>query len=61
VDRAAGRLQSGLVAIPKSSNPRRIAENIALLDFALDADDMSAIDALDIQRGRIGPNPAALG
>lgn len=51
-------LQSGLSPIPKSSNPARIAENIAVFDFALDAADMTAIDALDRPNGRLGPDPA---
>lgn len=40
-------LQLGLVPIPKSQDPARIAQNIALWDFTLDADDMAAIAALD--------------
>jgi 2,5-diketo-D-gluconate reductase A len=40
-------LDNGLVAIPKSKTPQRLAENIDVFDFTLDADDHSAIDALD--------------
>ncbi|MDN5761836.1 MAG: aldo/keto reductase [Microlunatus sp.] len=40
-------VQLGLVAIPKSSNPSRIAENIDIFDFELTADEMAAISALD--------------
>jgi diketogulonate reductase-like aldo/keto reductase len=40
-------LQHGVVAIPKSSRPERIAENAALYDFALDAADMAQLDRLD--------------
>ena len=40
-------LQLGLVAIPKSADPGRIAENIALFDFELTADEVAAISALD--------------
>jgi len=36
-------LQSGVVALPKSVTPARIAENLAVFDFALDADDMNKI------------------
>jgi diketogulonate reductase-like aldo/keto reductase len=39
-------VENGLVAIPKSSNPARIRENIDVFDFRLDADDMSQIDRL---------------
>lgn len=53
--------QSDLVAIPKSSNPGRIAENAALFDFALDEDDMRRIAGLDEKGGRIGPDPEAFG
>lgn len=39
--------QRGIVAIPKSVRKERMAENIAIFDFALDADDVAAIGALD--------------
>jgi 2,5-diketo-D-gluconate reductase A len=37
----------GLVAIPRSSNPARLAQNIDLFDFTLTADEVAAISALD--------------
>ena len=40
-------LQLGLVTVPKSGNPGRIAENIDLFDFALSDEQVSAISALD--------------
>ena len=49
-------LQHGVVTIPKSVHRERIAENAALFDFELTADDMKAIDALDAGT-RIGPDP----
>jgi 2,5-diketo-D-gluconate reductase A len=40
-------VQLGLVAIPRSGNPGRIAENIDIFDFELSAEEMSRINALD--------------
>jgi 2,5-diketo-D-gluconate reductase A len=40
-------IQLGLVAIPRSSDPGRIAENIDLFDFELSDDEMSKISSLD--------------
>ncbi|MBP2454986.1 aldo/keto reductase [Mycolicibacterium lutetiense] len=49
-------LQQGRQAIPKSVTPSRIQENIDIFDFALTADQLAAIDALDTGvRG--GPEP----
>lgn len=41
-------IQRGISAIPKSSNPGRIKENINIFDFTLDSDDISALDALEV-------------
>jgi len=41
--------QNGVVAIPRSSNPERIAQNLRVFDFALSAEEMAALDA---RRGR---------
>lgn len=40
-------IELGLVAIPRSSNPGRIAENINIFDFELTEQEMSKIGALD--------------
>jgi diketogulonate reductase-like aldo/keto reductase len=50
------QIEHGNSAIPKSVRPERIAENIAIFDFALTKDEVAAIDALDIN-GRGGPDP----
>jgi 2,5-diketo-D-gluconate reductase A len=40
-------MELGVVAIPRSGNPRRIAENIDIFDFVLTTNDVAAISALD--------------
>jgi len=40
-------VQNGLVAIPKSRDPERMAQNLAVFDFELDGDDLAALDSLD--------------
>jgi 2,5-diketo-D-gluconate reductase A len=40
-------IELGIVTIPRSRNPRRIAENIDIFDFALTEDEIAAISALD--------------
>jgi diketogulonate reductase-like aldo/keto reductase len=50
-------LQHQVVTIPKSSNPKRIAENAALFDFELIPDDIAILDGLNRDH-RIGPDPA---
>lgn len=52
-------LQQGRSAIPKSTKPLRIAENIDIFDFELSDDELAAIDALDTGK-RGGPEPAAI-
>jgi 2,5-diketo-D-gluconate reductase A len=51
-------LQHGHIAIPKSTRPERMRENIAIFDFELAPEEMTSIDALDRgARGRVEPNP----
>ncbi|WP_105630995.1 2,5-didehydrogluconate reductase DkgA [Cronobacter dublinensis] len=53
-------LDSGLVVIPKSVTPSRIAENFDVWDFRLDKDELSEIAKLD-QGKRLGPDPEQFG
>jgi len=41
-------VQQGLVAIPKSGNPERLAQNLSVFDFELTADDMASIAQLSL-------------
>ncbi|MET0425763.1 MAG: aldo/keto reductase [Actinoplanes sp.] len=50
------QLQHGRSAIPKSTNPARIAENFDVFDFTLTAEQMATLDALDTGV-RNGPDP----
>ena len=45
--------QEGVVAIPRSSNAERIAQNLRVFDFALEAGEMAALDALRVRQHRI--------
>jgi diketogulonate reductase-like aldo/keto reductase len=50
-------LQRGIVAIPKSITPSRIASNADLYGFELSEAEMAAINAMD-RNDRVGPDPA---
>ena len=50
-------LQQGRSAIPKSTNPARIAENFDVVDFQLTSEELTAIDGLETGH-RGGPEPA---
>ena len=43
-------VQRGTAVIPKTTRPDRLAENLAVSDFALSGDEMGAISALDRNR-----------
>jgi diketogulonate reductase-like aldo/keto reductase len=53
-------LQRGVVTIPKSVKPKRIAENADVFDFNLTASEMAAVDRLD-HHERAGPDPLNFG
>jgi len=50
-------VQLGLVAIPKSVTPSRIAENLDIFDVELTGEDMTRIAAMETGE-RLGPDPA---
>lgn len=51
-------VQRGDVAIPKSSRPERMRENIDVFDLELGSEEMVSINALDRgDAGRVGPHP----
>jgi diketogulonate reductase-like aldo/keto reductase len=52
-------LQQGRSAIPKSTNPHRMVENLDIVDFELSAHELTAIDALDTGK-RGGPEPTEI-
>ena len=47
-------VQEGIIAIPRSLDPRHIAENIDIFDFSLTEDEMSALRLLDKAAPMIG-------
>jgi len=50
--------QQGRIVIPKTATPARMAQNIAVFDFTLTPDDLTAIHALNKgEAGRRGPDP----
>ena len=49
-------VQKGVVAIPKSVNTKRIAQNADIFDFELSSKDMATIARLNLNR-RLGPDP----
>jgi 2,5-diketo-D-gluconate reductase A len=51
-------MQQGIIAIPKSARPERMAENLDIYDFELTTQEINAINALDLgPEGRVGPDP----
>ena len=48
-------VQSGLIVLPKSTNPERIAGNLRIFDFELTEDEMNQMYALDTGKGHHDP------
>lgn len=48
-------LQEGLIILPRSTKPERIAGNIDLFDFELTEEEMNAIRAMDTGKGKHDP------
>ena len=40
-------LQNNVIAIPKTSHPKRIKENIDIFDFEIEKEDMENIDSIN--------------
>ena len=49
------------IVIPTSVNAGRLRENVDVLDFKLDGDDMSKIAGMDRADDRTGPDPLTIG
>ena len=47
-------VQQGIVVIPKSTKPGHMKENLAVLDFELEPEEMSALEELEIGRSLFG-------
>ena len=55
-DFAAPECAAGAIPIPKSKNPARLAENIAVFDFAPEGENMAALGGMN-QNRRTGHDP----
>lgn len=44
-------IQQGIVALPRSSNPKHIKENVSVFDFSLADEEMSQIYEMDLKKG----------
>ncbi len=47
-------VQQGIIVIPKSTRPEHMKENLAVLDFELEPEEMSAIEGLEVGRSLFG-------
>ncbi|HVU34498.1 MAG TPA: aldo/keto reductase [Opitutaceae bacterium] len=53
-------VQTGIITIPKTTRPERMAENAGIFDFTLSAAELASIAALD-RHERNGPDPMHVG
>jgi len=51
--------QQGIITIPRSTNPQRIRENLAIFDFSLTDSEMTSLSALAVPNGRVVSPPFA--
>ena len=49
--------ENGIIAIPKSSSPARMLENLDIFNFHFEASDLEKISRIDDINGRTGANP----
>lgn len=54
-------VQDGLIVLPKSTNPQRIAGNIDIFDFELTNEEMSSLRALDTGNSTHNPEEPGMG
>ena len=54
-------LQEGIIVLPKSTNPERIAGNLQLFDFELSGAEMDQLRALDTGKGSHDPEAPGIG
>lgn len=54
-------VQNGVVTLPKSTNPKRIASNLEIFDFELTPEEMEAIRTLDTGKGSHDPEAPGVG
>lgn len=54
-------VQEGFIVLPKSTNEERIAGNINIFDFELNADEMNTIRAMDTGKGSHNPDAPGVG
>ena len=54
-------IQSGIIVLPKSTNPERIKGNLDIFDFELSENEMEQMRALDKGKGTHDPEAPGVG